>query len=183
MRISNPRPGIKPEPCDVCRDCIHCQSRHAVMDHDSGQCPACAKDRVRAERVAERATEARSAHLSDTTQEQHVHVRNPQPTSQTLATLMRDRPTAEIVCLFKKEVVRRLKVVGDQLEIDALTVTVTVPLSTPIMYEQWDMDRGSMLIELPDDGELRGPGPRWGKLCTEFDTIRYPDGSETEVRS
>lgn len=43
------RPNVDPKPCDVCRDCKACQRRHEVMDHDSGQCPACARDRVHAE--------------------------------------------------------------------------------------------------------------------------------------
>lgn len=103
-------------------------------------------------------------------------MRNIRPTKQTLATLMQGHATAEVVCPIKGTVVRRLTVVGDQLEIDAITAAITLPLSATVYYEPWTMDRGSMLLEQP-------VGDISVKLCTEFDIIRFPDGSETEVRS
>jgi hypothetical protein len=82
----------------------------------------------------------------------------------TFSDLMRGHLTAEILCYRRGTIVRRLTVKGDTVNMDAITESIDIPLTTPIAYEPWFMDRGSMLF----NGNL--------KLCTEGDTIRFPDG-------
>jgi len=99
---------------------------------------------------------------------------------RTFADLMAGHERAEIYCLYKKGLVRRLKVTGDQVEVIPLTGSpVMAKLSTPIMYEPWFMDRGSLLFEA-------APASPHGmamvaKICTEADVIRFPDGVEDSV--
>ena len=96
--------------------------------------------------------------------------------------LMRGNLTAEILCYRKGTVVRRLTVNGDTVTVNALTQTTDVPLTTPITYEPWWMDRGSMLFLLPATSSIvRGESTPFGKLCTEGDSIRFPDGQEFGV--
>ena len=83
--------------------------------------------------------------------------------------------SAEIINFVNPDnVVRRLKVIDNQVEIDAITITLTVPIDTPITYEPWCFDRGSMLFSVPDFPQ--------GKICTELDTIRFPDGTEASIQ-
>lgn len=82
----------------------------------------------------------------------------------TFADLLRGYVSAEILSFRNGTVVRRLIVKGDVVTVDAITQAVDVPLTTPITYEPWFMDRGSMLFG------------QYYKLCTETDTIRFPDG-------
>lgn len=91
---------------------------------------------------------------------------------QTLANIMNGHKTAEIVCAYKGTVVRRLTVDGEVITVDALTEKVDVLLTTPVTYEAWMFDRGSMLFSYA--GKV-------GKLCTEGDIIRFADGSEGHV--
>lgn len=89
--------------------------------------------------------------------------------------VMNGHATAEICSLLNGEVVRRLKAIGDALEIDALTDTVTVNMDDNLTFMPWFMDRGNILFTHTDI-----PGNQ-GKLCTQFDIIKYPDGSEFEI--
>ena len=91
----------------------------------------------------------------------------------TLRDVMAGNRTAEISCLYTGKVVRRLKRVGDQLEVDALDVVVTVPLDTPLTYKPWVMDRGNMLFDVP--------GHQGAKFCGEGDHITYPDGTRDVI--
>lgn len=85
--------------------------------------------------------------------------------------LMDGHESAEIVCAIKGQVVRRLKVVGDDVLIDPMEgPEISIPLSTPIYYEAWVMDRGSLLFQLPEGIP--------GKICTELDLIRFEDHDE-----
>jgi len=86
----------------------------------------------------------------------------------TLKELMAGNDYAEILCLYKGEVVRKLTVNGDTLHVDALTESVDLPLDTPVIHDPWFMDRGNMLVN-------------GLKLCTEADKIRYPDGTVDSV--
>lgn len=87
--------------------------------------------------------------------------------------LMNGSEYAEIVCLYKGTVVRKLTVKGDVVVLDALTQTVDVPIDTPISYSAFDpFDRGNMLFDI-------GLGTM--KLCTEQDIVRYPNGDEFRV--
>jgi len=87
--------------------------------------------------------------------------------------VMAGHMTAEIVCLYKGEVMRTLTVNGDMVHMACPNGDeVDVPLDTPVSYEPWFMDRGNMLFE--------GLGTRL-KLCTEADKVRYPDGSMDSV--
>jgi hypothetical protein len=83
--------------------------------------------------------------------------------------VMNGHQTATIKCLYTDQVVRKLKVEGDNLVIDAMTETVTVPLDTPLIYEPWFMDRGSILFNL--DG-------RPAKFCGEADKICFDNEDE-----
>ncbi len=94
---------------------------------------------------------------------------------RTFADLMGKHQTAEIFCGVRGELVRRLKVEGDRVVIDAMQPPiVSVPLRAQITYQPWFMDRGSLLFTCK---ELNGKG----KICTEGDTIRYPDGTEYTI--
>lgn len=95
-------------------------------------------------------------------------------TGKTLRDIMAGHETAEILSLLRGEVVRKLQVVGLQLEIDAITEKVSVPLDTELLLEPWVFDRGSVLIDHPTRGRI--------KFCTEFDPIRFPDGTQVEVK-
>jgi hypothetical protein len=92
------------------------------------------------------------------------------------ADLMRDQDSAEIVCAYKGAVVRKLTVIERDsstfVRIDALTEHVDVLISTEIIYQPWTFDRGSMLF---------GHSGGTGKLCTEGDLIRFPDGRSFSV--
>jgi len=90
------------------------------------------------------------------------------------ADLMAGHKTAEILCAVKLAVVRRLKVSGNMVRIDACDgPMIQVPLDTPISYEPWFMDRGSLLFDCQEVPSA--------KICTEADLIRFPDGSEEPV--
>ena len=89
--------------------------------------------------------------------------------------LMQGYSYAEIINLLHGNVVRKLSVVGNQVQVDALEPPILIlPLNTPIIYEPWFMDRGSLLFNSP---ELPGRG----KICTELDIIRFPDGIEATI--
>jgi hypothetical protein len=76
---------------------------------------------------------------------------------------------------FGHALVRRLSVAAGKVQIDALIPPIiSVSLNTEITYEPWFMDRGSLLFEHP---EL----PKGGKICTELDEIRFPDGKRYEI--
>lgn len=73
----------------------------------------------------------------------------------------------KILCPVKDEVVRVLQVKGDNVDIDAITTVVTVPLSTEINYRPWVMDRGDLTFKLPN-GNI-------GVLCAELDILQFDD--------
>ena len=95
----------------------------------------------------------------------------------TFASLMNGHTSAEIRCPFRGEVVRRLTVKGDMVEVDAMTIKVDVRLETIITYEPWCMDRGSLLFYSPN---LPQHVPV-AKLCTELDVIKFEDGTERTI--
>jgi hypothetical protein len=81
--------------------------------------------------------------------------------------------SCELKCPMRGTVVRKLTRLTDGIEIDYFSGKVVVPAHTPLIFEPWVMDRGSMLFDLPDM-------PR-AKFCTEFDVIVYPDGTSVPV--
>lgn len=87
--------------------------------------------------------------------------------------LMNGYESAIIRNLIDECPVRKLKVIDNQVEIDAITITLNVPIDTPITYEPWCFDRGSMLFSVPDFPT--------GKICTELDIICFPDGTQASV--
>jgi hypothetical protein len=94
---------------------------------------------------------------------------------RTFADLMGKHQSAEILCMMREVVVRRLKVEGDRVIIDAMQPPiVSVPLTETILYEPWFMDRGSLLFRCREIGGK-------GKICTELDIIRYPDGTTETI--
>lgn len=92
--------------------------------------------------------------------------------TMTFKDLMGGHPFAEIACAYTGMVVRRLVVIDDRVDIDALTEQVGVALDTEIRFEPWFMDRGSLVFRL----ELGT-----GKLCTDGDVIRFDDGTESAI--
>lgn len=97
----------------------------------------------------------------------------------TFETLMNGRKSAEIICPYKGEVVRRLTVKGNMIEVDVMTETVTVRMGTPIVCHPVFWDRGNLMFYIPD---YKGdPNGLVGKLCTEADRIRFDDGTEGYV--
>lgn len=101
---------------------------------------------------------------------------------------MSGEPRAEIYCLYSEKLVRVLTVApdGQTVEIDAQDgrTVVTVPMTTPIRYEPWTMDRGNMLfpaaavISPPSQiAELLANDPQQVlKICGEGDRIVYASG-------
>ncbi len=92
--------------------------------------------------------------------------------------LMSGYEQAQIKCLLGGDVVRTLTVkrIGSELhevvEIDARDgSSVTVPIDTEITYEPWAFDRGNLLFK-PDGATIAS------KICTEYDVVVYPDGTE-----
>lgn len=84
---------------------------------------------------------------------------------------------AEIVCLVRGRVVRRLTLKGDKVVVDPTTdLPVEVAADLAISYEPWTFDRGSLLFACD------WTAPRPAKVCTEYDRVRYPDGREESVR-
>jgi hypothetical protein len=85
--------------------------------------------------------------------------------------------TAEIVCLMRGCVVRRLTLDGARVIVDVLDGTaVAVEADTAISYSPWVFDRGSLLFP------CAATAPHPAKICTEFDRVRYPSGREESIR-
>lgn len=110
------------------------------------------------------------------------------------AQLMSGEPRAEIRCLYTGKLVRVLTVSPDSrtVEIDAQDggrTVVTVPITTPITYEPWAMDRGNMLFPAaavidppPAIADLVANDPRQVlKICGEGDPIAYASGETATV--
>lgn len=94
------------------------------------------------------------------------------PYLETLLDLMRGHKAAEIICAVRNIVVRRLVVCDDTLEIDASgpwgREEFAAPLTTTLHFRPWFMDRGDVVLTA--EGLTI-------KLCTEYDVIRYEDGT------
>lgn len=96
--------------------------------------------------------------------------------TMTLRTLMNERLGATIHCAMTGAKVRTLAINGDYCDLRAGDGTeVAIHIDTPLTYEQWFMDRGSVLVKSCDDGVI--------KLCTECDLLRYDDGTEVAIGS
>lgn len=92
------------------------------------------------------------------------------------ATLMHRHASGTIHSLMDSRPVRELRVEGDTCHIRAADGTMlTVPLSTPITYEPWVFDRGSMLFRV--DGIVDAL-----KICTEYDLISFEDGEISSIQ-
>jgi hypothetical protein len=99
-------------------------------------------------------------------------------TVKTFADLMHGQKKAEIYCLMTGDLVRKLTVAGVEVEIEPVSgPRITVQLKTEITFEPWFMDRGSLLFQYCEEDESKK-----GKICTELDIIRFPDGSEFTIR-
>ena len=96
---------------------------------------------------------------------------------KTFADLMNGHHGAEIRCLYSGRLVRRLTVKGDGLTFDAMSVAIDIPLDTPITFEPWVFDRGSLLFSVPNMPD----GLTVAKLCGEHDPITFDDGTEGHV--
>jgi len=84
--------------------------------------------------------------------------------------LMPGQPTAEIWCPYQNVRVRQLRAAAEHIEIipEDGSGPIKVKAQDRIFFEPWFMDRGSLLFQ-HDLGLL--------KLCTEGDTIKYPQGN------
>ena len=85
--------------------------------------------------------------------------------------LMAGYKSAEIICPIKGKAMRKLTVDGDTVHIEAGPDEKDVSIDTPVSYDSWLFDRGSLIFG--EQNEM--------KLCTEGDRIRYPDGTEDAV--
>ena len=75
--------------------------------------------------------------------------------------------SAEVLCLYKGDVVRTLTAKDGMVHMACPNGdSIDVSEDTPVVYEPWMLDRGSLVF----NGNL--------KLCTEGDHVRYPDGNE-----
>jgi hypothetical protein len=86
----------------------------------------------------------------------------------TFKDLMKNHHGATIICGLTGKVVRRLAVIGDILDIDAITDSIGVSMDTTIGFDKWFMDRGSLTFA---SSEV----PQGCKLCTEYDRIVFED--------
>lgn len=80
---------------------------------------------------------------------------------------------AEIRCLYTGNLVRKLALTGDVLDLDAITDQCAVSASAELRYEAWFMDRGSIVVPSLDHGGV--------KLCTEGDFICFEDGTRAQI--
>jgi hypothetical protein len=99
------------------------------------------------------------------------------------AELMSGETHAEIYCLYSGNLVRRLTVTPDRrsVEIDAMMGEhLVVPIDTPIRFEPWVLDRGSMLFPAPADAPEQYRGADL-KICGEGDPITYASGERATV--
>lgn len=106
---------------------------------------------------------------------------------KTLRDVMNGREYTEIRCMYTGKVARKLTVYPwgrqpayqtktvyhDQVEIDALTEKVIVPLDTPLGFTPWVMDRGNITFQLPDG--------KTAKLCGEGDRAVFKDNDTYNV--
>ena len=79
-----------------------------------------------------------------------------------------------IHCLYTGQQVRTLTVKGDNCHCLAGDGTeLDIPLDTPIIHEPWCMDRGNMVFDYRDHGQL--------KICGEADVLITEDETEYQV--
>lgn len=100
----------------------------------------------------------------------------PEINALTFRHLLAGHSTAEVKCLIKGTVVRRLRVEGDRVEVDALIVKVWVGLDDRIDFTPWVFDRGNLNFACNVV-----PAGQKAKLCTEADIIAYPDGTTASI--
>ncbi len=85
---------------------------------------------------------------------------------------MTGHTAATIRCAYIGSVVRRLAVFEDVVEMHCADgAAIGIPLDTPIRYEAWFMDRGSLTFTTDELPEVC-------KLCTEADAVTFEDGTE-----
>lgn len=100
----------------------------------------------------------------------------------TIRALLNGHLGAQIVCAVRGQVVRKLAVNPDTNIVDidfGCDEVLGLDLDTELYYEMWTMDRGSFTFRIPDH-LLRSDMPvgTHGKFCTEFDVVRFDDGTE-----
>lgn len=93
--------------------------------------------------------------------------------------VLRHHHSAEIRCMYTNNIARKLS--RDQNNNVVLDSLVGEPIAlhpdTPIIFEPWVMDRGSILFEFKDDDGVI----HLYKLCGEFDHIQFEDGVEDRI--
>jgi hypothetical protein len=96
---------------------------------------------------------------------------------KTVGDLLNGHEHADIRCLYSHNVVRRLSLDPHKnIVLDALQgPTLVIPPTTELLFEPWEMDRGSILFYHNDF-----PGKAL-KLCGEMDTIHYDDGTQDSI--
>lgn len=89
-----------------------------------------------------------------------------------LITCVRENETLEIQNLYGGNVVRKINIEGNDVLIDAMDGNpIRLDKKTPVYYEPWLLDRGSIVFEnTSDDPRVRGHDIL--KLATEYDPIR-----------
>jgi hypothetical protein len=93
------------------------------------------------------------------------------------ADLLNGHTSAELRCLYTGSLVRKfvLSDSGDIFLDPTEGPGLYVPASTPVYYEPWVMDRGSILFRHKQYGDTLL------KLCGKGDPIRFEDGTEDLV--
>jgi hypothetical protein len=96
---------------------------------------------------------------------------------RTFADLLKGHECGQIHCLYTGLVVRHLSLNkhGNLVLKPGDGPTLVIPAATPLQYEPWEMDRGSLIFKHHDI-----PGQPL-KLCGEGDIIRYEDGTEATI--
>lgn len=104
----------------------------------------------------------------------------------TFRDLMNGHAKAEIYCLYRGTLVRKLTVGPNVVVIDPTggAPFVTVPADTPIEHVPWVFDRGNLVFPtnaVIETGVLPPACPPELKICGEGDTITFSDGTTDRV--
>ena len=96
---------------------------------------------------------------------------------KTFGDLLKGHTRGEIHCLYTGEMVRQLSLdVRGNVVLNPMSgPTLVISPKTPLKFEPWVMDRGSLIFHHEDI-----PNQPL-KLCGEGDTIRYEDGTESSI--
>lgn len=96
---------------------------------------------------------------------------------KTFGDILKGHQTAQVSCLYKGHVVRKLSRGDGCVIVDPMIgLHIHVPDETPLKFEPWMMDRGNLTFRHDDM-----PGQDL-KFCGEADKIVFEDGTTDDIR-